>query len=130
MLDGMIQLLETVVAMEKLGDITGENDTIDISDLFPSIDWKDGKNHIIENEQAINWINNEVLTADADSELGKFIDNALLNNRTVRDTLKAAVTESEGINEETAAALSSLLNSLWQMYISNDYNLNDPYNSL
>jgi len=43
MLDGMIQLLETVVAMEKLGDITGANDTIDIIDLFPVINWQEGE---------------------------------------------------------------------------------------
>jgi len=36
MLDGMIQLLETVVEMEKLGDITNGDNTIDLVDLFPS----------------------------------------------------------------------------------------------
>ena len=35
MLDGMIQLLETVVAMEGLKDVAGEDNTIDLTDLFP-----------------------------------------------------------------------------------------------
>jgi len=35
MLDGMIQLLETVVAMEKLGNITGGDEEINLTDLFP-----------------------------------------------------------------------------------------------
>jgi len=40
MLDGMIKLLETVVAMEKLGDIDeGKDGHIDIGDLFPTIDF-------------------------------------------------------------------------------------------
>ena len=34
MLDSMIQLLETIVAMEQLGDIEGEDNVIDFSDLF------------------------------------------------------------------------------------------------
>jgi len=29
--------------MEKLGDITGANDSIDIIDLFPIINWKEGE---------------------------------------------------------------------------------------
>jgi uncharacterized protein with PhoU and TrkA domain len=37
MLDGMISVLETVVAMEKLGDIAGENGEIKITDIFPNI---------------------------------------------------------------------------------------------
>jgi len=35
MLDGMIQLLETVVAMEGLKDIAGTDNEIDLTDLFP-----------------------------------------------------------------------------------------------
>jgi len=34
MLDGMIQLLETIVAMEKLGDIDVEGNGIDFNELF------------------------------------------------------------------------------------------------
>jgi len=46
MLDGMIQLLETIVAMEKMGDIAGGGDqdnVIDLHDILPKIEWnKDG----------------------------------------------------------------------------------------
>jgi len=35
MLNGMIQLLETVVAMEGLKDIAGTDNEIDLTDLFP-----------------------------------------------------------------------------------------------
>jgi hypothetical protein len=41
MLDGMIQMLETVVAMEKLGDIAGEDgdNEIEISDILPKFNF-------------------------------------------------------------------------------------------
>jgi len=40
MLDGLIALLETIVAMEKLNDIVGggsEDNAIDLGDIFPEI---------------------------------------------------------------------------------------------
>jgi hypothetical protein len=34
MLDGLIAMLELIVAMEQLGDITGEDTHIDLGDMF------------------------------------------------------------------------------------------------
>jgi len=65
--------------MEKLGDITGGDNKIDLVDLFPNIDWDTTEKAAIKNEQAIDWIKNVLLTADKDSDLGKFIDSAILN---------------------------------------------------
>jgi len=44
--------------------------------------------------------------------------------------LHNAVTAEEGVTEENAKALSSLMNSLWQMYQSGEYNLDDLYSSI
>ena len=50
MLDSMIQLMETIVAMEQLGDITGEDNEINIKDILPDIKWDDQGNVIAAGE--------------------------------------------------------------------------------
>jgi len=43
-LDGMIQMLETIVAMQNLSDVAGEKgdkNTIEINDLLPEIEFDD-----------------------------------------------------------------------------------------
>ena len=128
MLDGMIQLLETVVAMEKLGDITGDNDTIDIGDLFPDINWESGEKKAISNQQAIDWINNVLLPADKDSDLGKALDNIVINGKTLRKFADDAV--NAGLTEAEANNFASVLDSLYKMYTSGEYNLDDLYGSI
>lgn len=128
MLDGMIQLLETVVAMEKLGDITGDNDTIDIGDLFPNIDWESGEKKIVSNQQAFDWINEVLLPADKDSDLGKALDSIIVNGKTLREFAQAAV--KEGLTQEEATNFSAVLDSLYKMYTSGEYNLDDLYSSI
>ena len=128
MLDGMIQLLETVVAMEKLGDITGANDTIDIIDLFPVINWQEGEERQINNQKAIDWLNNVLIPADPDSDLGKALDNILINSTSLRNWAKKAV--SSGLTKEEATNFTSVINSLYKMYTSGEYNLDDLYGSI
>jgi len=73
MLDGMIRLLEVIVQMESLGDITGENNTIDFEDFFKITgDETAGLN--TANENVTKWVNELLKLNDKDSDLYKALD--------------------------------------------------------
>ena len=57
MLDGLIQMLEAIVAMEELGDLDIDGNGIDLSELFKVTTGDDGKESIIGfNEKYTEWV--------------------------------------------------------------------------
>ena len=128
MLDGMIQLLETVVAMEKLGDIDSNKDNkIDLSELFPEFEIEGFEGKARLNKKALEWADN-IINATKDSDLGKAFDNLLINDISLRDWVKKAKTE--GLNKQDAQDFTNIIAPLYQMLTSNEYDLNDIYTSL
>jgi hypothetical protein len=73
MLDAVIQMLEVVVAMEGLESLADENNEIDISKLFPTIDG-DGLNTLEENSAAWTMVENW-LSAEEGSDMWKALEN-------------------------------------------------------
>jgi len=57
MLDGVINMLEVIVAMEGLEDVTGEDNVIDLGDIFPNFE-VNGDKHIEEGGAFDTYITN------------------------------------------------------------------------
>ena len=118
MLDGMIQLLETIVAMEKLGDITGGDNTIDLTDLFPEFT-SDTDKQVLNNITGFN---------DFVKAAGDNLDTIVINGEKLSDTIKRA--QTVGLNKAEAENFTAIMNSLYQMYQSGEYNLDNIYDSI
>lgn len=121
MLDGMIQLLETVVAMEKLGDIDSDtNGKIDLTDLFPTFDEnKSGQKQKLKPLEGFD----AFVKAAGDS-----LDNIIINNESLSDMIDRAKTK--GLDKAEAKNFTAIMDSLYQMYKSGDYNLDNIYDSI
>ena len=129
MLDGMIQVLETIVAMQKLGEITGDDNKIDMTDLFPEFNMDDeNEKHIMNNEKAIKWA--EELLSSQNKDIIEALQNIKINGQSLHDLLTDAITEGKGLNEENARLLSIALNSFYQSYANGEYDLENLYESL
>lgn len=86
MLDGMISMLETIVAMEKLGDIAGESgdeNTIEIEDILPQINFN----------------------GDEATNIGKFSDSY---DKYIKELRKKLDKNSKEYNEQFAEGAKSL----------------------
>ena len=118
MLGGLIKVLELVVAMEKLGDITGDNDTIDVTDLFPKFDVEGGKQKLNEIEGLDAFI----------KQAGDSLDSIVINNETLTQMIARA--RDEGLDKTEAENFAAIMDSLYQMYKSGDYNLDNIYDSI
>lgn len=118
MLDGMIQMLETIVAMEKLGDIAGEDDVIDIGDILPKIEWDENGNPIEGTFEKFNKdyksIVDYILDAAKNNEdLNKGLENLKINNKSIKEIfgMDASTLANMGkdFNEAYAAALQAMV---------------------
>lgn len=119
MLDGMIQMLETIVAMEKLGDIDGNgNKHIEIDDLFPKIDFNNGTQKIKD----LAGLDDFVKAA------GESLNNITVNGESLAKMISRA--REIGLNETEAKNFTAVIDSLYQMYTSGEYNLDDLYGSI
>ena len=119
MLDGLIKLLEAVVAMEKLGDIdVGDNNILDLGELFVKTDTGNWK---IADENLVSF--NAFLEQAGDS-----LDSIIINGQKFTDLAEKA--KVEGLDQAMAENFTAIMNSLYQMYKSGDYNLDNLYDSI
>ena len=126
MLDGMIRLLEVIVAMEQLGDVTGGDHTIDFTDFF--IDIGDGFAKLADNDQITEWVKYLLNLNDKENDLYKALDQIKINNESLRTLLTKS---QEGkITIEDAQALTSVLDSMWKMYESGEWDTKEIYDGL
>jgi len=94
MLDGMIQLLETIVAMEQLGDIDVDTDNIlDLSEIFKVKTGKDNlelpEKYWDEYTEKFKTSASKILKmADEDKELAKALDEVKVNGISLHDMFK------------------------------------------
>ena len=126
MLDGMIALLETVVAMEKLSAVagdTGDANTIDIGDLFPEFTFE-GETQRLKNNLAVQEWAQKLIDADPTSDLGKAIDGIIWNSKSLRQWIDQAK-NGIGLTKQEAEELAGVIDGFYQMWLSNDYDLDN-----
>lgn len=140
MLDGLIAMLEIIVAMEQLGDITGEDTTIDLGDIFAV----NGQAVADENLDLVNGYTDKFKKAQSDLEeyLRDHADaKKLFENTKMRlggqsynmydmlvkryeDTWETM--ELSGENKKKAmTAFQGMLNSFYQAAISGNFDTAD-----
>ena len=125
MLDGMIQLLETVVAMESLGDIdTDKNGIIDLSNIL-KINTDENGNEISRQftEEYTTWLNLFNAKLEKDEELKASMESVQVNNKNLIDIANQT---AEEFSEEDAA----VLNAFYQAAKSGNYDLNNIMSSI
>ena len=143
MLDGLIAMLEIIVAMEQLGDITGDDNTIDLGDIFVLEDSDDVTSQITGFTEKFDEGRKKLLkfvAANKDLKkqfehttinlggtarnmlemLGEGMDsnqlfNSLFNNNNLTNEQKRNVQES----------YQKLINGLYQAAVSGEYDLDD-----
>jgi len=87
--------------MEKLGDITGRDNTIDLTDLFPEFT-SDTDKHVLKNITGFN---------DFIKAAGDNLDTIVINGEKLSDTIKRA--QTEGLNKAEAENFTAIMNSLY-----------------
>jgi hypothetical protein len=124
----MIQLLEVIVAMEKLKDIDVEGNGIDLGEMFEINDKGD---FIVDSEGYVIWkagmqtAAEEILSMandlGEDSDLYKALDNVNINGISLRKMLTDAK-EGAKLTEKEAKLYHASLAALYKAMLSGDYN--------
>lgn len=125
MLDGLIQMLEVIVAMEKLSDISGEDTTIDLGDIV--IEGPDGTSF---NEEYTKWVGNIKDLIDKNSknynkDLADAFNNIKIEGISLAEILDYNETQLIGENESFGKAYASLINAMVKAAKSGNYDLNN-----
>ena len=126
MLDGMIQLMETIVAMEKLGDIDVDGNGIDFSEMFTAFSW-DQTNHEIATyawKEGMQTAAQNILDyADKlgpDSDLYKGLSNVQANGVSLRTMFEQASKNIE-VSKKDAEAYHAVMAAFYKAVQSGDY---------
>ena len=142
-LDGLIAMLELIVAMEQLGDITGEDTTIDLGDIFAVAN----EGEATDNIEKMNGFTKKfkesrarlVEYLEGNDDAKKIFESTKVkigeNMRSMYDMMSLDYTELFGNltgqqKEQAVKAYQSLLNGLYQAAISGNYDLNNIAGSL
>lgn len=131
MLDAMIQLLETVVAMEKLGDIDiDDNGILDFGELFSAINYEDTSTQLYQATQQTQKTANEILTlASTDTDLATALDSVKMGDKTIRQMMTDLAKGTE-LTKEQAEQYQAAFQSLYSMALSGDYDLDNLAKSI
>ena len=142
MLDGLIAMLEIIVAMEQLSDITGDDTQIDLGDIFVV---SDSSGEVLDNitqfTDNFDKARNKLLDyVKGDDDLRKRFENTQINfngaMRSMMDILGEGQNKDElfqslfggltGDDKKNAQkAYQTMLNGLYQAAISGEYDLDD-----
>ena len=140
MLDGMIQLLETIVAMEQLGDIAddgiGDKNIIEIDDIFPQI--KFDQDQVVEfqiNEAYTSWVDSIKNKIDKKSpnfnkDLAEATRSIKIKGITFEEILNWSPAELAGQGKEFLESYTSVLDAFYKAAKSGDYNLDNIMQSI
>ena len=143
MLDGLIQMLETIVAMEQLGDIEGGDGVIDFSDLFTIKEWdasskqwnaefSEGydkfRNYVLERiDEKNEKLYNEDLAKGINNTKFKINDQEFIFG----DLLKLDASElAEKANGDLGEAYAAVLQAYKKAALSGDYSEDNVFASL
>jgi len=139
MLDGLIAMLEIIVAMEQLGDITGDDTSIDLGDIFVTTGEAEANanyDNITEFTEKFTKARKKLLDYLASNEdAKKMFEHTKMSlggeQRSMYDMLSLDFKtlfpdELTGPQRKAAMdAFQGMLNSMYQAAISGDYDLND-----
>lgn len=125
MLDGLIAMLEVIVAMEKLSDISGEDTEIDLGDIV--IEGPDGQHF---NEEYSKWVENIKDLIDANSknynkDLADAFNNIKIKGISLAEILDYNESQLTGENADFGKAYASLINAMVKAAQSGNYDLNN-----
>jgi len=135
MLDGLISMMELIVAMEELGDIDVEGNGIDFSDLF-ALDDNNRRDydHFAETYETMrqNIIN---MITEGSEEYNQDLARIANSTQIGRFTLARIfgmdeATLRESLSEGEQAAYAAMLEALYRAAISGDYDLDHIYESM
>lgn len=118
MLDGMIQLLETVVAMEGLKDIAGTDNKIDLTDLFPEFT-VEGQKHAANQNTRI-FAAQILKQAETNEDLKKGLNGLIMDGQSIGQLLEQFANGTE-FTQEQAQIATKKLEFFNKMLQSNDY---------
>lgn len=131
MLDGLIALLETIVAMQEAfaGINAGENETFDLEELF---------DFGIDKENVEGWIANNdfkdaadalLKKAESSKDLKKAIDQIKINGIQLSELLTQA-RDKYAFAEKDARALTAAMDALYKASLSGNYDTDNIYESV
>lgn len=129
MLDGLIQLLETIVAMEALGDIDTDKNGIDLSDIFTIETGDNGEQSIQEFTETYKKWQDEI-KKKLDKNNKEFYDedlsNAMSSIKIGGNSLAEMVQwDYTKFDMSTAKTFSSTMAALYKAAISDNYDLDN-----
>lgn len=111
LLDGLISFVKTIVAMENIGDLAGKDGILDLGDIF----------NINEgNVEATANFKDFVETLQQDEELWQQLSDIYIDSRPLTELLTSAE-----LTKEDAKLLTQILNAIWQMAKSDDWDITD-----
>ena len=139
MLDSMIQLMETIVAMEQLGDITGEDNEINLKDILPDIKWDKQGNLISAGEFSEGYKNwrqsmiDQLKLTEKDKGYNKDLQDALKgifigegeNKFSLADIINWDETKFAGADKSVQDAYMAMLTAFSAAAKSGDYDLDN-----
>lgn len=129
MLDGLIAVLETIVAMKGLEDITGEDNEINISDIFPELT-VDGGGADATGMQKIhdnyhNWAKALEEQFKTNEELAKKFEQIKIGNENLREVIADAASNDKKINLDamgvTAGQFTEIMEAFRQLNASGGF---------
>ncbi len=130
MLDAMIQLLETVVAMEELGDIdVDENGLFNFDDIFKFSELEDGSKFAIAFTEQWQTAIDALAATDPESDLGKALDSVKIGSHTLREIFSTSFQNLKDL-QMNADQYATLMTSLVTWAKSGDYDLDNLYESI
>lgn len=107
LLDGLISFVKTIVAMEDIGDLAGEDGILDFTDIYGSL-------------EADTNLQDFVTKLQEDEELWQQLSDIYIDSRPLTEILTSAE-----LTEEDARKLTQVLNAIWQMAKSDDWDITD-----
>lgn len=118
MLDAAIQMLETIVAMEQLGDIDVEGNGIDTTDIFKGGDPLAGFT-----EGYDDWKQSIIESAEKNEELKTALDSLFIEGKSLWELVNSNSSELASLGAAGLANYANALEAIRQLAESDDYDL-------
>ena len=143
MLDGLIQLLETIVAMEGLGDIDTEGNGIDLGNIF-DITWDESNQNIIGVEfkekydtwrktvidQITEYNKDGSKNADFNKDLANAMDSIKIDGKSLATLIQWEASDWKTAGKDFMQGYSDTLAALYKAALSDNYDLDNIADSV
>ena len=131
MLDGMIRLLETIVAMENLGDIdvNGDN-TIDVGELFDTITLENGDKITQYSQEAQKVMTDIQTAASKNPEIQTAFESFFLGGHNLWEYITNEGKIIDKLSTEGQQALATVFTKMMQLSQSGEFDLDNIQESV